>query len=381
MDFITRNYTQLRGMFTSSPINFAILSFLACGFVCRKFKFSSTFVKIVLLSCIAILLTAEVFTSAREKDNQLKFLGITQDTTLSEFNTIVRNLKAKYHPDSATGNNDLFLRVNELYEGLSVDYKRKVEAYTWFGELYDLTRSQRVTGSEISNLELSRGVALVTDYIMILLVTLMFYQDSAKRGLRQKILVSVIFFGMFITDMVIGYKIELEDSSSFDFSSLLREWLDCPFATIVELSNVWRLLMVVILVVIYCYGIMFQLKTDERLLLQADRYYLAVHSAGRKIEKAFGGDNRRFIPTAEPRLNTQSYFNPGSNYAARPSVDSKSIDNCKRKLTDLHKLVDNVINEQSKSQNFFKTFKKYHSIIYYLLIGGLIGFQLYSKHS
>ena len=59
-------------------------------------------------------------------------------------------------------------------------------------------------------------------------------------------------------DILIGNPIDFEDGSGlFDMGDALRQVLACPFATVAELSNYWRIFVVAILCMFLVLGILF----------------------------------------------------------------------------------------------------------------------------
>ena len=54
-----------------------------------------------------------------------QILGVTKNATSDEIKKAYRKLAHQYHPDKASGNEDKFKEINEAYQVLSDDKKRR----------------------------------------------------------------------------------------------------------------------------------------------------------------------------------------------------------------------------------------------------------------
>ena len=54
-----------------------------------------------------------------ELENAYSVLGLEKNASMSEVKKSHRALAAKYHPDSATGNEELFIKVQDAYESIA----------------------------------------------------------------------------------------------------------------------------------------------------------------------------------------------------------------------------------------------------------------------
>lgn len=286
---VVTTYTEsLLNMYTSSPINFSVLSFLLGGMLCYKVKARHWVIRLLVLVALLHFMKVEIARSTQTKENYFKLLNITHESTSYDFHSALRSRKGMYHPDNQqTGNNDVFIRLSELGEAMQTHFKKRMDLYYTFGDSYDIL-SQQVPYAEDENvLVINRGIEFVANYLMVILITFLFFNNSAARGLFQKLLIAALFLIFMVVDMIIDYRFELEEkaTSTMAFADTISAWIETPFATVPELVTSWRLVLVWSISLFYFYGILFQPKEVEILLANTRRYFLKLHRAHRKIDK------------------------------------------------------------------------------------------------
>lgn len=341
-------------MLTGSPVNFSVITMLVGSFVADHNKRSSKFIKILILLALAAFSGFEIYNHAQQRENVFKLFGITPKSTSGEFRSAARTLKGQYHPDNSyTANNELFIRINELSESLETDYNSKVEAYTQFGDRFDILSRFGPNKDQLWNLEVGKGIDYVANYLMIALICTIFFQNSAKRGWVQWGLIILTLLMGLIVDILIGNPIDLEDNGTFyDVGDFFREVLNTPHATNVDLSQTWRLCIVTVLCEFLLYGILFQPKDSEQLMSLYERYYIMLHRAARKIDQ--GQPNHPdVIEAAQDGLSLLRSAEP-----ALVVLKGESANNAK----------------------FFGRLKSMQSVIYYGALIILVGFNLFSKY-
>lgn len=346
-------FDSVRNMFTASAINFSVLSLLFGGLLCYRIKHKHWVFRLIALYILLHFMKNEVAHSTQVKDNYFKLLQITHHATSSEFNSAVRLRKGTYHPDNLqTGNNDIFMSINELHDAMQTNYKKRMELYHQFGDAYDVLSVQAPSSDDENVLYVNRGIEFVANYLMLILITILFFQNSAKRGLFQKLTIFLVFLGFMIVDMVIDFKFEIEDkNNSMSFSELLESWYAIPFATIPELVNCWRLLLVGLIAFFYFFGILFQMKEEEVLISKTERYYLKLHRINRRMDQE------------------------KENY-----MIGKDIDESWNILNSMIPSVEYIKKYSGKAEGLFKILNSMFSYLYYGIIAVILGAQLYSKY-
>lgn len=145
-----------------------------------------------------------------------------------------------------------------MADALSTDYDSKLQAYVAYGDRFDIFQRRGPSKDDQWNLEVGRGIDYCANHLMIVLISIIFFQNSAKRGIVQWGLIVLVFLSGLIVDILIGNPIDFEDGTGlFDMGETLRQAMGCPFATVAELSNYWRIFMVAILSLFLVYGILF----------------------------------------------------------------------------------------------------------------------------
>ena len=355
MDTVLPYLESARAMYTTTPIGFAIISLLVGGIVCKQFKFGSVSFKIAVLGVLLGSMYTEISLSVKRRDNAFKLISFNTATSHYEFESKSKQFQAIYHPDNKqTGDSSLYERITNLREGLKVDYKKKVELYEWYGDLVDLTDPKEITETAEENLLYSRGLEFVATYIMLLLTALLFFQNSANRGIIQKCFISAVFLFFFLVDLVLGYKESIPAGTipdqALEIGPGLKELLGAPHATVAELSCALRQLLILTLSIFYFGGILFQLKVEDNLCLRADKYYRTVHAVSSSMKK---GD--------------------------KPS--SEKINELKRQLLGVEDMVVEFINQGESTEGFFKRVNMIQTFFFYGIIAGIVGIHLYSKYS
>lgn len=347
--------SPLRTMYTASAINYSVISFLFGGMICARMKKRHWFLKCFLLAVMIQFMKHEISFSTRTRDNYLKLLGIPYEASSSEFNAAIRQRKGVFHPDnSVTGDNDKFILVGELGEALQHGYRKKMELYYTYGDSFDILSSQPPSDEDSSTLLVNRGIETIANYLMLILITFLFFQNSANRGYFQKGLIILMFLTFFCIDVILDYKFDLEDKrgSSMKFADWLVDWYQIPFATVPDLLNCLRLILVSGIAFFYFYGILFQFKEEEILLANTERYYLKLHRINKAIDKE------------------------GEAY----KIDT-DLDESWRILNSLGPSVEYIKKYSGKAEGLSKFLSSLFSYIYYGIIGALILFNLYSKYS
>lgn len=342
---------SLRNMYTASPVTYALLSMLLGGLVCNKFKRKSWSTKSIILSLYAAVLANEIlYSTTNKEENVFQLLQLNKYHSKLDFTQKIDYLKEKYHPDNEeTGNPDLYSKLAELSEGFKTDFSKKIELYSWYGDQVDLTSKKAIYEDDETGLQVEKGIEYLANYLMIFLISLLFYHNSASRGLLAKLLLAGGFSLFFITEMIIGND-ELPDpadDSSFSLTLLLRDALDLPFATITELRSYWRLVLVFFLSVNYCYGILFNLKTEDYLMISLNNYYLKLHDVSKKVKEQ--------------------------------QREHRDIQELEEKMGRVEDHVIEFVTETEKSEGFFKTISKIQTYIYYGIIAIVILYHLSSK--
>ena len=350
MDF-TETLVSLRNMYTASPVTYALLSMLFGGLICNKLKRKSWIAKSIFLSLYIALLINEVFYSTTNKEeNVFQLLQLNRYHSKFDFTQKIDYLKEKYHPDNEeTGNPDLYSKLADLSEGFETDFEKKIELYSWYGDQVDLTSKKQINKDDETGLEVEKGIEYLANHLMIFLISLLFYHNSASRGMLAKLLLAFGFGFFFIMEMVIGNDEEPEpaEDSWVCLTVILRGAFDIPFATITELRSYWRLVLVFFLSVSYCYGILYNLKTEDYLMISLNDYYLKLHDVSKKVKAS-----------------------------QREEQDIKELED---KMSRVEDYVIEFVTETEKSEGFFKTISKIQTYIYYGIIAIVIFYQLSSK--
>lgn len=353
MDSLLQIPNDVRGMYTSSAINFMIFFFGIGGFVMKKIVHRPSLIKLVVMLSILGFMTFEVFASAQNKENDLKLLQIIpKETTSFDFRSNIRKVKAKYHPDSReTGDSELFIKIQELEEGLQSDFDRKVESYYWYGDTIDMSNKNELSQNALSSLEMNHGMNILAFYIMILLLSLLFFLNSSKKSMLRTVTVVVCFVLNMCGELMIGYIISPEEEGevTLDFASVLKGWLDTPYATIPELANCFRLFFVIQLAFFYFYGVAFCLKDEDQLIFAAKKYYSSLHRTCRKVE-------------------------------ARIFSDRNTLDQTSSLLFVFEGKVHQFLRDYRPPDRLFKFLHSAQQFILYSILAGGILFHLYTKN-
>lgn len=346
---------SVRSMYTSSAINFCVISMFLGGVLCYRFNKKGIFWRLPLLIGLILLMCHEICFTAKSRDNYFKLLNMPRSATSSEFSSAVRIAKGKYHPDNLdTGDNDIFIRLNELSKSLSNNYKQRINLYETYGDSYDLTSQYPPTKDEISALAIYRVIEMVANHIMIAMLTVLFYQNSAKRGTFQKAFLLSFLIIALLVDLILDHKFQVEgETEDFDLSEFIRALFKVPHATVPEVIALWRLILVVIISVFYFYGILFQHKEEDILIEKTWRYYLKLH---------------RMIKAGEHQ---------GNKYQPQQDIEEawKLIDALKPSVEYIRKY-----SGREKSEGFFKFLNSIFHYVYYGFIAAAIGLNLWYKY-
>lgn len=141
------------------------------------------------------------FTSAlkncQEHENHLKMFKLKVGFGHAEFLKNSRAVASMYHPDNTkTGDSEKFLIYSELRDILD-DPKNSsiVKLYNEFGPVVDLLSIRRtdLTQDVIDNIGIMEGIKHVVMAMILGLVTILFFWDSADRGIIQYCLIVVFF--------------------------------------------------------------------------------------------------------------------------------------------------------------------------------------------
>ncbi len=350
MDF-SETLASLRNMYTASPVTFALLSMLFGGLACIKLKRSSWYSKSIFLSLyVAVLANEVLFSTTNKEENVFQLLQLNKYNSKFDFTQKIDYLKEKFHPDNEeTANPDLYSKLADLSEGFETDFAKKIELYSWYGDQVDLTSKRPFFEDDETGLQVEKGIEYLANYLMIFLISLLFYHNSASRGWIAKLLIAGGFSFFFIMEMVIGNDEPSDplDKTSSSLTVMLREAFEIPFATITELRSYWRLVLVFFLAVMYCYGILFNLKTEDYLMISLNDYYLKLHDVSKKVKMSQREEN-----------------------------DIKELE---AKMSRVEDHVIELITETEKSEGYFKTISKIQTYIYYGIIALVILYHLSSK--
>ena len=346
---------SLRSMYTASPVNFCVISMFAGCLACYRMKSKNILWLMLTLACLTVLMAHEICYTAKNKENYFKLLGIPRSASSSEFNSAIRSLKGKYHPDNIhTGDNDMFIRLNELSAAMDTHYKKRIELYEIYGDSYDITSQYPPNKDDETALATYRVIELVANYIMISLIAVLFYQNSAKRGIFQKVFLTILVLLACLIDVILDHKFNGEEGDDdFEFSEMIRELFKVPYATIPEVITLWRLMLVMMLSVFYFHGILFQHKEEDILLAKTQRYYLKIY---------------RMTKTSDQQ---------GENYNPEKDIEEswKLLDALKPSIDYIKKYCGH-----EKAEGFFNFLHSILHYVYYGFIAGIIGLNLYYKY-
>lgn len=352
MDF-SETLGSLRNMYTASPVTFALLSMLFGGLVCNKLKRQSWHTKAVFLSLYVACLANEVlYSTTNKEENVFQLLQLNKYNSKFDFSQKIDMLKEKFHPDNEeTGNPDLYGKLADLSEGLESDFTKKIELYSWYGDQVDLTSKKPIYEDDEAGLQVEKGIEYLANYLMIFLISLLFFHNSASRGIIMKLLIGAGFCFFFVMELMIGNDESAApgDRTSNSLTRLMRDAFEIPFATVTELRSYWRLVLVFFLSVVYCYGILFHLKTEDHLMVSLNDYYVKLHDVSKKVKSS-----------------------------QREAAD---IDLLEAKMGRVEDLVIEFITETEKSEGFFRTVSKIQTYLYYGIIALVILYHLSSKAS
>lgn len=355
----------LRKIGTGSSVTFSFLVLLTGSFMATENRRSGRLWKVAILALVAVFFLNEIRYAANNRDNQFKFLKINNRTPQGEFIRGLRQLRALYHPDNHSGdagnscvkeegNQENFIRVNELAEGLQFDYTKKVAAYELYGDSFDLSRRAYVSPEELSQLETGRVIDIVMHYLMLLLILVIFFLNKAGWSVWNKVTLGILFVASFLGDTMLFQEAVSDDGEVFKLADELRDLFDYPYLNVAEMLLFWRMAMLVFINCLYMYGIMWNPKDEDILIHGLGKYYASLHRAALRI--------RDHAPQQE---------------LACERGDAKK---CSQLLEDIKPTVQRVIEGALNGDSFYKKITKFYSVVQYGMIAVIVGWHLYSKH-
>lgn len=335
--------SSVRSMLTISPVNFSVISMFVGGMLCYNIKNKHLAYRLILFVALLAFTSHEMIQATKATDNHFKFLGISPKASTSEFQSAMRQVKGKYHPDNLqTGNTELFNKANDLTDAFSTHYSRKMELYFQYGDSFDLHSPYAPEKHDVEALAVSRFIQFIGNYLMLFLITILFFQNSAKRGLFQKVSLGMIFFFFATLDLVMDQSFELEQNQrgeeTLELCDFIKKIFSIPHSIMPEVLLVWRLILVIIICTFYFYGLLFQPKEEEILIKKCEVYYKKLQQFLKHMQKDPQFKvSKEEVEVAWNLLETM-----------RPSIDYINK-NCGKKVSEgyfnfLHKILQNLLN-------------------------------------
>src|SRR3990167_6804496 len=273
-----------------------LLSFGFFLFSVSKFSKRAGFLSFMLIWYLGYkLISGNLTENLSDPDRVTSLLKLSSSPTEREVMESLQRLRTDYHPsNSVTGDESMFVRINELRGFfIRVGPLAAANAFKMFGEVPDHHRilNNLELENEIERLKTSKGLDFVSNYLMLVLVTFVFFYNSAARGFFQKGLIILCFITAMISEVSLGqppstlriFHLPVTEYTDVTIQTALGySYLDIP-----QIVKLIRLLLVVTLCQFFLYGLVYQHTAQDRLLHASLWYGFSVSVAFENVDSTY----------------------------------------------------------------------------------------------
>lgn len=276
---------------TSDIISFGFFMFAVSSFLKK-----SGFFSFIIVGYLGYILTQQlVYEAINSPQSMTGLLKLSNHPSEKEVLASLQVLRTKFDPK----NNDdvdesMYTKLNEMREFFyKVGPLAAVNAFKMFGDIPNYNRIQNNLHleNELEHLRTIRSMDFVSNYFMLLLITFVFFYNSAARGFVQKCLVFCCFILAMILELTLGQppnmlrSLHIPVQEHTDF--MLGSWIGCTHLDVPELSQLIRFGLIVVVCQLYVYGLVYQPTAEEKLVTATYWYAWSLQMAYEELDKSY----------------------------------------------------------------------------------------------
>lgn len=291
LDSVVQLQQSVVQVVTSDIISFGFFMFAVATFVKK-----SGFFSFLIVGYFGYVLTKHVvFEAINSPQSITGLLKLSKRPCEKEVFTSLQSLRTKFDPTYHDEvDESMFIKLNEIHEFFyKVGPLAAVNAFKMFGDIpnYNKVQNNLHLENELEHLKTIRSMDFVSNYFMLLLITFVFFYNSAARGFVQKCLVFGCFILAMILELTLGQppnvlrSLHIPVDEYTDYT--LGNWIGCTHLDVPELSKLIRFGLIVVVCQLYVYGLIYQPTAEEKLVSATLWYAWSLQIAYEELEKSY----------------------------------------------------------------------------------------------
>ena len=260
--------SQIDSFYVSSPLYFVGISFILSREVNQGFKQTHKLIRLLAPLAILCLMLYKGHQTTANKPNYMKLFSTPSTFDAATFRSGYRRRAKQLHPDTSTEDTrDEFRELQEVYTRIN-NYPNQTKIWSLhvrFGDELNIMSNEAISREHNEYFStIMFAVKSLMNYVMILLISFLFYSGTAKRGFFTQSFLWIISLLILLIKLVICLDYDVDEESG---AFKLKESLQLSYCTNAELSFFFDCLLGSLLVFVYNFTVLL-FPTDLQLMFR-----------------------------------------------------------------------------------------------------------------